>query len=345
MGKKLEQADFLNPYIIAEIGVNHGGSLDLAKKLIELAAKAGADAAKFQAYKADKIASKDNAPYYWDLKEEPSESQHALFSKYDKFGEPEYKELKKHCEKNKIDFLSTPFDLESVDMLDPLVPFHKIASADITNIPLLRRIASKKKVVLLSTGASTDSEIEKALVLLKNGGAAEIILLHCVLNYPTPKENAQLAMLPGLKSKIKGYSDHVAPESDGSMPALEAAVLSGAVVLEKHFTHDRKLKGNDHYHAMDENGLKNFMDKLAVYRKLYGSGTRNLKLEKMAIKNARRKIIAAKDIKKDEIIDENSIIALRSDKGIDVSEWDDTTGKKSARDINKGEPLTKDDII
>jgi len=350
MRKTLKNAEYLDPYIIAEIGVNHGGNMDLAKKIIQQAAAAGADAAKFQTYKADKLASKGHSPYYWDINEEPAENQHSLFSMYDKFGETEYKELKKCCDENNIDFLSTPFDLESADMIDPLVPFHKIASADITNIPLLRKIASKKKTILLSTGASTNEEITNAINTLYNPNVSEIYLLHCVLNYPTPKEHAQLALLTNLKEDFKnvsgfGYSDHVAPNTDGTMPALEMAVIQGAVVIEKHFTHDKNLKGNDHYHAMDEKDLKAFRIKLSDYKKIYGSGKRNLEWEKKAVTNARRRIVASKDIKTGDEINEGNIIALRANTGIEVSFWDNIIGKKAAADIPSGKPLENNDII
>ncbi len=342
--KKTTEPKYLNPYIIAEIGVNHGGDIKLAKKMIEQIAKAGGHAAKFQTYKADKIASKKYSPYYWDLKEEPSKSQHQLFKRYDAFGPTEYETLARHCEKCDIDFLSTPFDLEATDMLDPLVPYFKIASADCTNIPLLRKIASKKKPVFMSVGAAKLSEIELAVDVLINGGIQDIILLHCVLNYPTPPEHAQMALLHKLKDvfgdrcKI-GYSDHVKPNVDGTMPALEMAALGGAVVLEKHFTYDKALKGNDHYHAMDEHDLKAFMGKLEEYRVLYGDGVRHFQWEERAVSHARRRIIASKEIKAGEELTENNMIALRSEVGIEIIHWDSVIGKKALKDIRAEEPV------
>ena len=148
------------PYFIAEIGVNYENSINRAKKIIKLAKEGGADAVKFQSYKAEKLACKAS-PYYWDLKEVPVKSQYDLFKKFDKFGFNEFKILKNYCDKIKIDFLSTPFDLDAVDYLDKLVPFFKIASADINNFPLIKKICSKNKPIILSTGATTFNEIKK----------------------------------------------------------------------------------------------------------------------------------------------------------------------------------------
>ena len=166
------------PYIIAEIGVNHECSLSLAKKMIDQASQGGAHAVKFQSYKADKIASK-NSPSYWDTREEKSTSQYSLFKKYDKFEMDDFKKLKKYCEKKKIDFLSTPFDNEIVDKLNPLVPLFKVASADITNLPLLKKIAKTKKPIILSTGASNLEEIKFSYNFLKK--MDQIKLLYCIV--------------------------------------------------------------------------------------------------------------------------------------------------------------------
>ena len=186
------------PYIIAEIGVNHECSLKKAKKLIDLAASSGANSAKFQTYKAEKLASK-YSPAYWDMKKEKTSSQYVLFKKYDKFNHFHYKELYKHCKKRKIEFSSTPFDEEAVDFLNPFLKFFKIASADINNLPLLKKVASKKKPIILSTGASNVSEIKFAINYLQKFGCKEIVIMHCILSYPTSDENANLDMISDLK--------------------------------------------------------------------------------------------------------------------------------------------------
>ena len=173
------------PFLIAEAGVNHGGDIKKAIELIEKAANAGADAIKFQSYKAEKLASRFS-PSYWSLSQEPTTSQFDLFKKYDAFWKEEYEILYNHCEKEGIIFLSTPFDIESADFLDELMPVYKIASADISNLPFLRHIAKKNKPILLSTGAATISEIWRAIETINEQDNNDIVLLHCVLNYPTP---------------------------------------------------------------------------------------------------------------------------------------------------------------
>ena len=340
---------FLNPYLIAEIGVNHGGDIELAKKLIDLAKAGGADAAKFQTYKADTLASKETAPAYWDTSEEPTQSQHELFSNYDVFGEADYKELKNYCDQQGIDFLSTPFDLESVDFLDPLMPLFKVASADLTNIPLLRKIASKKKPVLMSVGASSHEEIQRSIEILLEHDVPQLTILHCVLNYPTPQSHAQLAQIPILAEKFGdrvsiGYSDHVRPNPDGSMPALETAVFAGARVIEKHFTDDKTAKGNDHYHAMNSEDLSNFVAKLEQLRELQGEQKLNLEIQKTATINARRRIFAAADIAAGEKLSEDNLIALRGNQGLEISEWDSVLGKTATRDISHGDAINHSDF-
>lgn len=330
----------LRPYIIAEIGVNHEGSMDLAKRLILEAKEGGAHAAKFQSYKAGKIASK-NSPAYWDQTKEPTDSQYKLFQKYDGFGEAQYLELAEYCKEIDIDFMSTPFDMEAVDFLDPLMPAFKIASADITNIPLIRKCSSKGKPIIMSTGASSLAEIEYAVQVAKEAGAKEISLLHCVLNYPTPEENAQLGMIDVLKRTfpdcVIGYSDHVVP--DETISSLEVSMLKGAAILEKHFTHDKTLNGNDHYHAMDKEDLIRFINKAVKYRRMVSSEGKDLEKEQAARLHARRSIVAKKDIKSGEYITEDMLIAKRPGNGISPIHWDEIIGKRTIRNIRE------DDLI
>lgn len=327
------------PYIIAEIGVNHGGSMELAKRLIKEAAEGGASAAKFQSYKAGTIASQKNSPAYWDLSKEATTSQFELFKKYDAFGPKEYEELARCCAAEGVDFLSTPFDLAFVDALSPLMPVFKIASADITNVPLLRKIARTGKPVMLSTGASTLPEVEYALSVLRANGCTEIALLHCVLNYPTKVDAAQLGMITTLKRVfpdcLTGYSDHVAP--DETISSFEAAYLLGAVILEKHFTHDKRLPGNDHYHAMDKTDLARFCEKAEMYRSLIGKGGKDLSLEQGARLHARRSIFSSRPLKKGEVFTEENLIAKRPGHGISPVFWDDVVGKKASSDIAEDE--------
>ena len=256
--------DFFNklnkPYVIAEIGVNHECSIVRAKKLIKLAKKGGADAVKFQTYKANTLASK-YSPVYWDTKKERTNSQFKLFKKYDRFNYEDYELLFKFCKKIKIDFLSTPFDIDAVKNLKKLVSFFKIASADINNLPLLRSVGKTRKPVLISTGASTITEIKEAVSILKKNGTKSISIMHCILNYPTKNINANLGMIKSLKKIFKkqviGYSDHTVP--DNHMSSLIFAYTLGAEIFEKHFTDNKRLKGNDHYHSMDYKDLKIFI--------------------------------------------------------------------------------------
>lgn len=328
--------DPMSPYVIAEIGVNHGGSMALAKQLILEAKAGGAHAAKFQSYKAEKIAAR-TSPAYWDTSKEPTTSQFELFKKYDSFGPEQYQELAAFCREQGIDFLSTPFDLEAVDFLDPLMDVFKIASADITNVPLLRKCAAKGKPLLLSTGASTLPEIEYAVRIARESGAKEVVLLHCVLNYPTPPENAALGMIPVLQKVFPdcliGYSDHVVPDADIS--ALQAAAMLGACVLEKHFTHDKQLPGNDHYHAMDQHDLGRFMEKMQLLRTMMGTDGKDLSKEEAARKHARRSVVAARNIKAGEVLGEADLVAKRPAHGISPIHWDDLLGRKVLRDIEE----------
>lgn len=335
---------YLNPYLIAEIGVNHEGSLDRAKRMIDQVARGGGHAAKFQTYKAATLAAKNTSPAYWDQTKEPTSSQFELFQRWDNFGEDEYAALAQHCKDNGIDFMSTPFDLDAVDMLTPLMPVTKVASADLTNIPLLRKIAATHAPVIMSVGASSHAEIERSLNELLDNGAASVTLLHCILNYPTPRENAQLSQIQVLQEKFGdrvaiGYSDHVKPEDDGSVPALEIASIYGAVVIEKHFTDDKNGVGNDHYHAINEADLKAFTEKLAIYRELYGKREHSLDAQTSAITNARRRIIAVRRLEAGTVIGEGDLVALRSNIGVEIADWDSVVGKTLATTVEADMPI------
>jgi N-acetylneuraminate synthase len=334
--------------VIAEIGVNHEGKLDLAKKLIDLAKEGGADAAKFQTYKADTLASK-HSPAYWDLTKEPTTSQHQLFQKYDAFGPPEYRALAKHCEKVEIDFVSTPFDSAAVELLDPLMPFFKIASADLTNTPLLRQVAETGKPVVLSTGASTLAEVTTAVDTLRAAGCEALSLLHCVLNYPTADENAHLGMITGLRRDypdiVIGYSDHTVP--DDMMTALTTSYLLGARVIEKHFTHDKSLPGNDHYHAMDSADLRTFIANVQKIELLIGSGQEKepIATEEISRVNARRSIVLDADVRAGQTLTESMLTYKRPGTGVSPLHWDSVIGRVAARDLERDHVLQWEDLV
>lgn len=334
------------PYVIAEIGVNHEGSMEKAKQLIDLAKAGGAQCAKFQTYKADSLACR-NSPTYWDTNEEPTKSQHALFAKHDSFGLSEYQSLAAYCRTVGIEFLSTPFDLEAVEWLDPLVHFFKIASADLTNTPLLRHVAATRKPVLLSTGASTLPEIEAAIGLLETAGTRDIVLLHCVLAYPCPHGDANLDMIAQLRrvfpGRTVGFSDHTTP--DPGMRVLLAAWLKGAQVIEKHFTNDKSLPGNDHYHAMDIDDLARFIADVEFVAGLGGDGyKRVLAIEEPARLHARRSIVAARAICPGEVLSTENLTTKRPGHGLSPILWDEILGRHARREIADDKPLVWADI-
>lgn len=327
------------PFIIAEAGVNHEGSMQIAKRLIEEACEGGADAIKFQTYKANTIASK-NSPAYWDTRKEPMTSQYELFCKHDKFWKKEMEELKSHCDKVGIEFLSTPFDIESAKFLNDLMDVFKISSSDITNKPFIEFICNFKKPIILSTGASFLYEIQESVSWIERAGNT-LALLHCVLNYPTPDENANLGMILGLKrafpDKIIGYSDHTLPKD---MQICKNAILLGATIIEKHFTHDKTLTGNDHYHAMDKNDLTKFKKDIEETFKILGKfEVSALDDEKLARDNARRSLVASKDIKKGDIIKRDDLTFKRPASGISPKFIDDIVGRRAFCNISEDDIL------
>jgi sialic acid synthase SpsE len=327
------------PYIIAEAGVNHEGSMDLAKRLIDEASEGGAQSIKFQTYKADTIASKDS-PYYWDLSKESTRSQYELFKKYDKFWKNEYEQLAKYCESTDIEFMSTPFDVESAKFLNDLMSVFKISSSDITNLPFIDFMCDFGKPIILSTGASYLWEIQEAVELIENKGN-ELCLMHCVLNYPTPNEHANLAMIKDISNNfpnvVTGYSDHTFPES---MDSCLFAWLLGAKIIEKHFTHDKRLPGNDHYHAMDKEDLKLFWKKVKHAELLLGQEKiTSLQSEEPARRNARRSLVASCDIPAGTKINYNHLTWKRPAHGISPREINNVIGKKVLFDIKEDDIL------
>ena len=328
------------PYIIAEAGVNHEGEMNIARRLIEEAKEGGADAIKFQTYKADTIASK-HSPSYWDLTKESTDSQHKLFQKYDKFWKKEYEDLARYCEKVDIEFLSTPFDVESARFLNEMMGVFKISSSDMNNKPFIDYLCGFGKPIILSTGASYMWEVEQSVSWIDAHGNP-VALLHCILNYPTDDANANLSMIQGLSRKfsdrIVGYSDHTLPKD---MKTLEVATLLGARIIEKHFTHDKTLPGNDHYHAMDKNDLKNFHQRMAALFELLGSNCRKpLPSEEISRSNARRSLVAARQIPKGKVIDAGDLTWKRPGQGIDPREYDRVIGLKAVKQIDEDTVLT-----
>lgn len=331
------------PFLIAEIGVNfydiadkeNISYMDAAKLMIDEAKECGVNAVKFQSYKAETIASK-NSPAYWDLSEEPTTSQYELFKKFDKFGKEEYKQLADYCRSKNIMFLSTPFDFESADYLDEFMDIYKISSSDLTNIPFIKHIASKNKPILLSTGASTLNEVKNAVRAIEEVSTVDIAIMHCVLSYPTEYSDANLLMIKDLAKNFEdyeiGYSDHTKP--DDNMLVLITAYNYGADIIEKHFTLDKTLKGNDHYHAMDPSDVRTFRKNIDFINRLKGKMNKQpLICESSARKEARRSIVAICDIKKGEKISFEMLTFKRPAHGISPAEIDSVLGKTAKCDI------------
>jgi len=334
----------VRPYIIAEAGVNHEGDLRTAERLIVQAADGGADAIKFQTYRAETLASK-NSPSYWDTTKEPTKSQYQLFKKYDSFWKTEFEQLKVCCDKSDIEFMSTPFDTESAIFLNDLMDVFKISSSDITNKPFIEYMAEFGKPIILSTGASDVHEIDEALSWIAHYGN-QVAILHCVLNYPTAVEDANLLMITDLKERypdnLVGYSDHTLPSN---MDPLITSVLLGAQIIEKHFTHDKSLPGNDHYHAMDESDLREFHRKLNWCISLLGDQKKkSLPTEEVARRNARRSLVAACDIKKGTRIGVDQLTWKRPGTGISPKEISQVQGKVAKMDIKEDQVLDWDHL-
>jgi N-acetylneuraminate synthase len=295
------------PYLIAEAGVNFYDTakirgvtpLEEAIHYVDCAKAAGIDAIKFQSYKASTIASK-HSPAYWDTTKETTKSQYELFCKFDSFGEAEYRKLYEHCCEVGIDFMSTPFDYASADYLADMVDIFKISSSDLSNLPFLAHIAKKGKPIFLSVGASYLSEVELAVRTIKENGCKDIALLHCVLSYPCKNEDANLNIIPTLKNifpDIKiGYSDHTLP--DETMTILTTAYLLGAEIIEKHFTLDKTLPGNDHYHAGDPEDFSKAVHNFELVNVIRGQSEKTvLPCEIVPRREARRSLVLTRDMK------------------------------------------------
>lgn len=342
------------PYIIAEIGVNFYDTakvrgvtpIEEAMRYIDEAKAAGIDAVKFQSYKAATIASK-NSPAYWDTTKESTQSQYELFCKFDSFGEDEYRRLYRHCKDVGIDFMSTPFDYASADYLCDMVDIYKISSSDLSNLPFIRHIARKGKPIFLSAGASYLSEVEQAVRAIREEGCEDITVMHCVLSYPCKNENANLNIIKTLKRVFPdlriGYSDHTLP--DETMTILTTAFLMGAEVIEKHFTLDKSLPGNDHYHAGDPSDFKKAVDNFKLIEVILGQSEKTvLPCELVPRREARRSLVLVRDMKKGEVIKETDLIAKRPGTGISPVDAEKIIGRKILADQPEDTVLTWDMI-
>lgn len=324
-------------YIIAEAGVNHNGNVDIAKRMIEVAAEAGANAVKFQSFKTENlIIERAEKAEYQKRNTSNLESQFQMLKRLeiDTFT---HSILIDHCKKNNIQFLSSPFDIESIDLLNSLgLEILKIPSGEITNVPFLQKIAKLNKKVIFSTGMSNLSEIEFALDILTHNGTFKenISVLHCNTEYPTPFEDVNLKAMITIKQAFQlevGYSDHT--------PGIEipiAAVALGATIIEKHFTLDKTMEGPDHKASLDPFELKAMVKSIRNIEKSFGDGLKRPSPSEMKNKYiARKSIVAACDIKKGEIFTEQNLTVKRPGTGISPMLWENVIGKQANSDFLK----------
>ena len=325
-------------YIIAEAGVNHNGSLELAKRLVRAAAEAGVDAVKFQTFKADTLVSRD-APKadYQKQTTDAAESQYQMLKKLE-LSEESHRELKALCAQLGVAFLSTPFDITDIPFLSALdMPFFKVPSGAITDLPYLRAINAQKKPVLLSTGMATEDEVAAALKLLPD---CEVTLLHCTTEYPCPYDDVNLKALQTLQTRFNlpvGYSDH----TQGIEVSVAAAAL-GATVIEKHFTLDRTMEGPDHKASLEPSELKTLVTSVRhVTDALSGDGTKTpVKAERAIASVARKSIVAKRAIAAGEVFSTDNLATMRPGTGISPMRWDEVVGCVANRAFSAGEQIS-----
>lgn len=324
--------------IIAEIGGNHNGDLDTAIRLIEEAYNAGADAVKFQTYKAETLVHKDEPAL--KLARSRYKTQFERFKSLE-FSQDAYRKLHSLAESRGLLFLSTPFDEKSVDILEHFVSAYKIASGDIDNISLLISVSEKNKPIILSTGMATIEEIEKTLQKLSGH---PVMLMHCVSSYPTSDEDANLNSIPFLKNRFPqvpvGFSDHTI-----GITASIGAVALGAVVIEKHFTLDKAQDIGDHCLSLEPDEFREMVVHIRKMERMLGVRKKEPAKSELAMKERLRRGLAAScDIEKGSIINQSMLMPLRPLKGIPVSQYENILGKRINKDIRKGEFISFCDI-
>lgn len=324
-------------YIIAEAGVNHNGSIELAKKMVDKAKDAGADCIKFQTFISENIASKNAVKAEYQKQQTNSNENQIDMLKKLELSFNEFLELNEYCNKKDIEFLSTAFDLESIDFLNSIgLKRWKIPSGDITNLPYLIKIASLRKPVILSTGMSTMLDIKNAVSVLEENGSGEITILHCTTEYPAPYKDVNLSAMNTIKREFNapvGYSDHTK-----GIEIPIAAVAMGATVIEKHFTLDRNMEGPDHKASLEPDELKLMVSSIRNIELAMGDGMK--KPADSEIKNmtvARKSIVANKDISKGEIFTENNLTVKRPGNGISPMKWFEVLGQTATRDFKEDE--------
>lgn len=327
--------------IIAEAGVNHNGSLELAKRLVDVAKESGADIVKFQTANLRALVSK-SAPMA-EYQKQNTGKEEAQFTMLEKLllTYREFRELADYCKAKEIQFLSTPFDIDSVRFLEDLVELWKIPSGEITNLPYLIEIAKTGKKVILSTGMSTIAEVRDAVEILRKFGTKELILLHCTTQYPAPYEEVNLKAMLTLKNTFDvpvGYSDH----TRGTEVAVAAAAM-GAAVIEKHFTLSRAMEGPDHKASLEPDELKELVREIRNIEKAMGDGRKEPSVSEMAnMEVARKSIVTSKPIRAGESFTEDNLTTKRPGSGISPMKWFEVVGQIAMRDYAEDELVDRE---
>lgn len=334
----------MSVYIIAEAGVNHNGSLERAKELVCIAKKSGCDCVKFQSFSADKIVTKKAKKAKYQIENTNNDdSQYKMLKKLE-LSKDDFFELKKHCDELKIDFLSTPFDEEAVDMLEDLeVDAYKISSGDITNKPLLQYIANKGRKILLSTGMSTLEEVKKAVEWIEEAGNKNIVLFHCTSNYPAPYDSVNMKAMLTLREKFGypiGYSDHTA--------GIEISLMSvayGASIVEKHFTYDKKADGPDHKASLSPKELEDMVKSIRHIEEAVGEGKKIPTETELSTREVARKSLVWKKTKiPGEIVTREDICCKRPGNGICPEKLDDIIGLKITKKCEEDNLVEMEDF-
>ena len=325
-------------YIIAEAGDNHNGDFNTALKLVDVAKRAGADCVKFQTFVTEEIISKYAEMAEYQKKNTGKEESQFEMVKRLELSFDEFRKIKEYCDRVEIQFLSTPFDLKSVDFLNELgVPFFKIPSGEITNYPYLIKIAHTGKPVVMSTGMCEPDEILAAINVLEKNGSGEITLLHCNTEYPTPLKDVNLYAMRTMKKmfgKKVGYSDHTK-----GIEVPVAAVALGACVIEKHFTLDKNMPGPDHKASLEPDELGRMVKNIRNIEIALGDGVKHVsESERKNIAIARKSIVARRNIQEGEILTEENLAVKRPGTGINPMQWMEVLGTRAVRDF-KGDEL------
>lgn len=329
-------------YIIAEAGVNHNGSLEMAFQLIEKAKEIGADCVKFQTFKAEQIVTATSPKANYQLKvTDTQESQFDMLKKLE-LQKEDFKKLKEHCERAGIDFMSTPYNFEDADLLNDIgVSAFKIASGQIAELPFLKYVASFKKKMIVSTGMATMQEVENAVQAMREAGNEDIVILQCNTDYPSKVEDSNLLAMLTMRNELDvkvGYSCHV-PENY----ACFAAVALGAEMIEKHFTLDKKLPGPDHSSSLEPHEFKELIKGIRDIEKALGTGIKKpSESEKKNTYGMRRSLVAKRDIKSGTMIKKEDVAFKRPMNGLSPNYYEELIGTKIHFDLAKDEPFTKE---